>query len=71
MMAARWLSIDEIADHLRIKGTKWIDERLTPGHKIGRLWNFSMQEVDNWVRSGGATVSQLDNETSEPRKRDS
>jgi hypothetical protein len=25
-----------------------------PGHKIGRLWKFDKQEVDAWVKSGGA-----------------
>lgn len=39
-MEARWLSVDEIADHLGIKRDavyKWISERRMPGHKIGRL----------------------------------
>ncbi len=25
-----------------------------PGHKIGRLWKFRKEEVDDWVRSEGA-----------------
>jgi len=25
-----------------------------PGHKIGRLWKFRKEEVDKWVKSGGA-----------------
>jgi len=40
MMEDRWLSVDEIADHLGIKRDtvyKWISERKMPGHKIGRL----------------------------------
>jgi hypothetical protein len=26
-----------------------------PGHKIGRLWKFNKKEVDEWVKSGGAS----------------
>ena len=57
MMEDRWLSVDEIAAYLGIKRDtvyKWISERQMPGHKIGRLWKFNKQEVDEWVKSGGA-----------------
>ena len=43
-MEDRWLSVDEIADHLGIKRDtvyKWISERQMPGHKISRLWKFN------------------------------
>ena len=71
-MEDRWFSVDDIADHLGIKRDtvyKWISERKMPGHKIGRLWKFNKMEVDEWVRTGGANVSQTDNETSENKKR--
>jgi len=58
MMEDRWLSVDEIAAYLGIKRDtvyKWISERNMPGHKIGRLWKFNKQEVDEWVKSGGAS----------------
>ncbi len=29
-------------------------ERNMPGHKIGRLWKFQKEEIDEWVRGGGA-----------------
>lgn len=64
-MADRWLSVDEIADHLGIKRDtvyKWISERQMPGHKIGRLWKFKQAEVDEWVVSGGANTSQTEND---------
>lgn len=73
-MEDRWFSVDEIADHLGIKRDtvyKWIGERQMPGHKIGRLWKFNKQEVDEWVRSGGATTFLTESETSEARKRES
>ena len=72
-MADRWLSVDEIADHLGIKRDtvyKWISERQMPGHKIGRLWKFKQKEVDEWVRSGGSNVFRAANETSKNRKRE-
>jgi len=25
-----------------------------PAHKVGRLWKFKVDEVDEWVRSGKA-----------------
>ena len=63
MMEDRWLSVDEIADHLGIKRDtvyKWIGERQLPGHKIGRLWKFNKQAVDEWVKSGAATDAKGD-----------
>ncbi len=73
-MEDRWFSVDEIADHLGIKRDtvyRWIGERQMPGHKIGRLWKFNKQEVDEWVRSGGANTIPPENETFKPRKRES
>ncbi len=60
----RWVSVDEIADHLGIKRDtvyKWITRKSLPAHKVGSLWKFQLVEVDDWVRSGGAARS-------EPRK---
>ena len=55
--ADRWLSVDEIAAYLGIKRDtvyKWIAEKKMPAHKMGRLWKFRKEEVDEWVKSGGA-----------------
>jgi excisionase family DNA binding protein len=56
-MNDRWLSVDDIALYLGIKRDtvyKWIDRRNMPAHKVGRLWKFRKEEVDEWVVSGGA-----------------
>ncbi len=56
MMEDRWLSVDEIAVYLGIKRDtvyRWISERNLPGHKIGRLWKFRKEQIDEWVKSGG------------------
>ena len=58
-MAERWLSVEEIADHLGVKRDtvyKWILRRKMPAHKVGRLWKFQASEVDAWVRSGGSSA---------------
>lgn len=56
-MEDRWLSVDEIAVYLGIKRDtvyRWIHNRNLPGHKIGRLWKFQKEEIDEWVKSGGS-----------------
>jgi len=53
----RWLSMSDICTHLGISSDtvyKWIERKGMPAHKIGRLWKFKKDEVDNWVRSGQA-----------------
>lgn len=54
----RWLSVDEIAGHLGVsKETiyRWLEKKKIPAHKVGKLWKFQVSEVDDWVRTGGAT----------------
>ena len=56
MIDDRWLSVDEIATYLGIKRDtvyKWIERKHMPAHKVGRLWKFRRNEVDQWVRDGG------------------
>ena len=58
-MSERWLSVDEIAKYLGIsKDTvyTWISKRKMPAHKVGRLWKFKTEEIDDWVRDGGAAA---------------
>jgi excisionase family DNA binding protein len=53
----RWLSVDEIAAYLGVKRDtiyKWIDRKKLPAHKVGSLWKFRKEEIDDWVRSGEA-----------------
>jgi len=58
-MAERWLSVDEIAQHLGIKKDtvyKWVRNKKMPSHKVGRLLKFQAGEVDRWVREGKAAA---------------
>lgn len=56
-MPEPWLSADDIADYLGVtKDTiyAWIADKGMPAHKVGRLWKFQTNEVDDWVRRGSA-----------------
>ena len=63
-MEDRWLSVEEIASYLGIKRDtvyRWINEKQMPAHRMGRLWKFRKEEVDDWVKSGGAAEPDLKN----------
>lgn len=56
-MDDRWMSVDEIADYLGVsKDTvyAWVTKKGMPGYKVGRFWKFKRDDVDAWVRDGGA-----------------
>ena len=56
----RWFSVAEIALHLGVARDtvyRWIDSRGMPAHRVGRFWKFQLSDVDAWVKSGGADVS--------------
>lgn len=60
-MTNRWLSVEETAEYLGVsKDTvyAWINKRNMPAHRIGRLWKFKSEEIDEWVRSGGAAENE-------------
>jgi len=68
MIEDRWLSVDEIAAYLGVKRDtvyRWTSERNMPGHKIGRLWKFRKEEIDQWVKSGGADEAKDDRKQGE------
>ena len=50
------LTVDEVADFLRVKPStvyEWAKNGKIPASKVGRLWRFSREEVEAWVRNGG------------------
>jgi len=56
-MTERWVSIDEVAEHLGVKKDtiyKWVANKRMPAHKVGRLLKFQITEVDKWIRAGKA-----------------
>jgi len=53
----RWYSLAEITQYLGISRDtvlNWIADKKMPAHKVGRLWKFRINEVDDWVRTDGA-----------------
>jgi excisionase family DNA binding protein len=53
----RWFSVDEMAEYLGVsKDTvyAWVTTKGMPGYKVGRFWKFKREDVDGWVRAGGA-----------------
>jgi len=57
-MEDRWLTVDDICKYLNVSNEtiyKWIKRSGMPGHRVGRRWMFKQAEVDDWVRSGGAS----------------
>lgn len=60
-MDDRWLSVDEIAEYLGVsKDTvyTWVTGKGMPGHKVGRFWKFKKDDVDSWIRAGGAQADE-------------
>ncbi len=46
--------MQEIAEYLGIKRDtlyKWIYHKKMPAHKVGKLWKFRKEDVDEWARS--------------------
>ena len=51
----------EIAAHLGVNRDtiyKWIADKQMPAYKVGRLWKFRKEEVDDWVRQDKAADRQ-------------
>ena len=68
-MDDRWLSVEEIAEHLGVsKDTvyTWVSSKRMPGHRVGRFWKFKKEEVDEWVRAGGAATVTASESNEEP-----
>jgi len=50
------LTVNEVADFLRVKPSTvydWAKNGKIPASKVGRLWRFSREKVEAWVRNGG------------------
>ena len=68
MIAEPWVSIDEMATHLRVAQDsvyRWIERKGLPAREVGRLWNLEISEVEEWVREAGVA---RDNEHGEEER---
>lgn len=57
-MEDRWLSVDEISKYLAVSSDtvyRWIESRSMPANRVGRLGKFKKDEIDSWVKAGGAS----------------
>jgi excisionase family DNA binding protein len=53
----RWMSVDEVAEYLGVSKDSvysWLTSKGMPGYRVGRFWKFKRNDVDAWVRAGGA-----------------
>lgn len=53
-MTDRLLSVDEVAAFLGVKRDtvyKLIDRNGLPGVKVGRLWKFRQERIDEWINN--------------------
>lgn len=51
-----WVSVEEVATHLRVNKEsiyRWLEKKGLPAHRVGRLFRFKLSEIDEWVRAGG------------------
>lgn len=57
---ATWLTLEEAANHLKLgKSTLY---RLAqageiPAHKMGRVWRFDVEEIDQWLKDSGRNTT--------------
>ena len=53
-MKSEWISIDDAAKYLGIgKSNLYSMAQLNriPAHKVGKVWKFSVEELDSWIRT--------------------
>jgi excisionase family DNA binding protein len=53
MNHGKWLTIDELAEYLKLGRTKlyrMAQEALIPASKIGNQWRFDREEIDDWMK---------------------
>lgn len=56
-MEDRWLSVDDVAAYLGVRREtiyKWIERKQMPAKKVGRLWKFKKDQLDEWINAGKA-----------------
>ena len=59
----KWLTIDELADYLKIGRTKlyrMAQKADIPASKIGNQWRFDREEIDEWMKSQRPTAASRD-----------
>lgn len=63
MNAEPWVTATDFAQHLGgVKDTyfRWLERKGLPTNEIGRLWEFQLSEVDDWVRADESRNRQVE-----------
>ena len=58
LQVENWVTVKDVQAYLgvgRERILQWIAKRNMPAYKVGRMWKFKLSEVDEWIRSGGAS----------------
>lgn len=53
-MKSEWISLDDAAKHVGISKSNlysMAQANRIPAHKVGKVWRFSIEELDSWVRT--------------------
>jgi len=56
----KWLTIDELADYLKMGRTKlyrMAQDGEIPASKVGSQWRFDREEIDQWMKSQRPAVA--------------
>jgi excisionase family DNA binding protein len=70
----RWLGVEELARYLGVSKDTiyvWLTRSAVPGHRIGKLWKFKREEIDEWVKAGHAASAALSRQANLKPKRGS
>ena len=57
-MEEKWMTLDEVADHLQVSKDsvyRLVQKNEIPASKIGNLWRFKKEEVDEWFKKRSST----------------
>ncbi len=58
LQVENWVTVKDVQAYLgvgRETVLQWIAKRNMPAYKVGRMWKFKLSEIDEWIRSGGAS----------------
>lgn len=56
MITDKWLTLDELADYLKLSRSKlyrMAQEGGLPASKVGAQWRFDRHEIDEWMKKQG------------------
>jgi excisionase family DNA binding protein len=62
-MPETWDSVDEVASRMGVAKDsvyRWIEQKVLPAYRVGRLWKFKPSEIDEWVHAGGVRPDEPD-----------